>query len=125
MKQVSLFILLILTSCLQAEGFGNISADRAYEIINHPNSQVVILDIRTPEEYESGHIEGALNIDYYNENFKSELEKLDPEKQYLVYCRSGSRSGNSMQLFEIAGLKKVYNMRGGINSWKERGYPLK
>ena len=103
-----------------------ISAKEAYEIIqkNKNNSNFVIIDVRTPEEYESGHIENAINIDFYSDNFKDELKKLDKNKNYLVYCRSGNRSGSSLEIMEELGFKEAYHISGGISEWKSEGFPI-
>ena len=74
----------------------DITPEEAYALIqdNRDNQNFVIIDVRTPEEYASGHIEKAINLDYYSETFKDELNKLDKNKTYLIYCRSGRRSGS-------------------------------
>lgn len=104
----------------------NIDAKEAYKLIqeNLNNDDFVIIDIRTPSEFNSGHIKGAMNIDYYNSYFSENLNALDKNKTYLVYCRSGHRSGNSMQNFRQLKFKLTYNMLGGINSWKSEGFPV-
>lgn len=74
---------------------------------------MVILDVRTPEETAEGMIEGAEQLDYNADNFEAEIEKLDKEKTYLVYCRSGNRSGKACALMAEKGFKNLYNMKGG------------
>jgi len=78
-----------------------------------------ILDVRTPEEFENSRIPNSINIDFYNpQNFISEIEKLEKDNNYYVYCRTGVRSANSCQLMSELGFKKVYNLLGGIVEWK-------
>ena len=78
----------------------------------------VIIDVRTAEEFEISRIPNSKNIDFYNpQNFMQELEKLDKDISYYVYCRSGVRSSNSCQLMNEMGFKKVYNLVGGIVEW--------
>lgn len=72
--------------------------------------ELVILDVRTSDEYKDGHVKNALNLDFYSPNFKSELEKLDKNKQYLVYCRSGNRSGQASRLMQQLGFMHIINM---------------
>lgn len=84
----------------------------------------VLLDVRTPEEYNEGHIAGAINIDFHGENFKAELEKLDKTKTYDVYCRSGKRSAASAEIMGDMGFKKVINLSGGILGWQGKGYEV-
>jgi rhodanese-related sulfurtransferase len=75
---------------------------------------VVVLDIRTPREFKSGHIRGAQLLDYYSSDFVDKLKRLDREKTYLVYCRSGNRSGKSLKIFERLGFRQVYHLETGI-----------
>jgi rhodanese-related sulfurtransferase len=78
----------------------------------------VVLDVRTPEEYATGSLENANNVDYLDEDFfVSEMEKADKSITYYVYCRSGARSANACMLLEQMGFETVYNLRGGINNW--------
>ncbi len=76
----------------------------------------VLLDVRTRAEFDQQKINGALNIDFYNPSFRSEIEKLDKEKAYFVYCRSGNRSGQACHLMSKQGFTKLYNLSGGISS---------
>ena len=85
----------------------------------HSDENAVILDVRTPEEFETSRIPNSKNIDFYNpQNFMLEIEKLDRDKSYYVYCRTGVRSANSCQLMNELGFDKVYNLLGGIVEWK-------
>ena len=85
---------------------------------------VVLLDVRTPKEFKAGHIEGALLLDYYTSDFVDRLKTLDRQKTYLVYCRSGNRSGKSLAIFQKMGFNRVYHMATGINGWSREKYPL-
>ena len=79
----------------------------------------LILDVRTPEEFEISRIPNSINIDFYNpQNFMHEIEKLDKDISYYIYCRTGVRSANSCQLMGELGFNKVYNLVGGIIEWK-------
>ena len=85
----------------------------------HSDENAVILDVRTPEEFETSRIPNSKNIDFYNpQNFMKEIEKLDRDSSYYVYCRTGVRSANSCQLMNELGFDKVYNLLGGIVEWK-------
>lgn len=96
-----------------------VDSDAFFNQISTDN--VVILDIRTPEEYSSGHIENAVNVDYYAADFINKLEKLDKNATYMVYCRSGNRSGSTVTQMEKLGFKSVYELNGGINAWLKAG----
>lgn len=89
------------------------------------DSNMVLLDVRTVEEFAEGHLEGAMQYDYYEtESFKGMLEGLDKSKTYLIYCRSGSRSGNAMSMMQSMGFSSVYNLDGGILAWRAAGLPV-
>lgn len=85
-------------------------------IANNPN--IVILDVRTPEEFSGGAIPNAIEIDVKNPNFDSKIEELDKSKQYLLYCRSGIRSGKASKKMYSAGFTDLTSMEGGYNAWK-------
>ena len=82
----------------------------------HPKA--VILDVRTPQEFGSGHLPGALNIDIHGYDFEEQIENLDKDKAYYVYCRSGGRSGAASRYMKSKGFPEVYNMLGGILAWE-------
>ena len=88
------------------------------------NPDIVILDVRTPAEFAQGYIENAINVDFYSKTFPDELNKLDKEKMYLLYCRSGNRSGRTLKLMEELQFKTVYNMTGGIRQWIAEERPI-
>lgn len=74
----------------------------------------VLVDVRTSGEFASGHIEGAINIDFHSPSFLSDFKKLDPTKMYFVYCRSGNRSGQAAALLGAHGFSSVYDLSEGI-----------
>lgn len=112
-------------TALKTQIIENVTPGEASALIqdNQDNPDFVIIDVRTPEEYAGGHIEKAINLDYYSETFKGELNKLDKNKIYLIYCRSGSRSGRALDVMEELGFGEVYNMVGGIVQWNSKGLP--
>ena len=103
----------------------NITPEEAYILIqeNKDNPNFVILDVRTPEEFLGEHIENAVNLDYYSDTFRNDLNKLDKNKTYLIYCRSGSRSENALNIMKELDFREVYNMSGGIIKWNSEGLP--
>tara|TARA_A100001011_G_scaffold325832_1_gene349057 strand:+ start:27 stop:359 length:333 start_codon:yes stop_codon:yes gene_type:complete len=76
-----------------------------------------IIDVRTPEEYEQGHIQGAKNIDVGAETFITEIQELSKSDTLLVYCRSGRRSLYASQVLVSFGFKKIYDLEGGFLNW--------
>mgnify|MGYP005748057599 CR=1 FL=1 len=84
----------------------------------------MVVDVRTPEEVSEGHLAGAVNINFLGESFSSEIQNLNKNKTYLLYCRSGSRTRRAADQMQKAGFKKVYMLEGGITAWKEAGKPI-
>ena len=105
--------------------FKDVTPQESSEIIkeNINNPKFVLWDVRTPSEFQSSHLEGAVNVDYQS-NFKAEVEKRDKGKKYLLYCKSGIRSANAMEIMRHFGFKEVYNMLGGITYWADEGRPV-
>lgn len=104
----------------------SLSAEQTRSLIeqSREDPDFKILDIRTPAEYEKGHIEGAMLIDFYRPDFKQQIMRLHRGKSYLIYCRSGNRSGKALRLINEMGFKMVYHLAGGILEWQAKNYPL-
>lgn len=98
----------------------------AFELIqkNKGNSNFVILDIRTPEEFRDGHIADAINVDFRSENFGREIDRLDRNRTYFVYCRTGNRSYDALNLMGPIGFRSIVRLAGDINGWKSAGLPI-
>ncbi len=84
----------------------------------------VILDVRTPEEFAEGHIDGAVNLDIQSRDFEKGLRTLDRNKSYLVYCRTGNRSRQATIAMEALGFRSILHMNEGIVKWKQQNLPL-
>jgi len=104
----------------------DITAIESYYLIqnNTENPNFIIIDIRTPEEFESGHLADSIIIDYYESTFEKDIDQLDKEKTYLIYCRTGRRTGLAMDIMEDLNFLNVYNMLGGITQWGIEGLPI-
>jgi rhodanese-related sulfurtransferase len=85
---------------------------------------VVLLDIRTVREFNAGHIEGAVLLDYYASDFVERLKTLPRDKTYLVYCRSGNRSAKSLSIFNMLEFEHVLHLETGIRGWVQERYPV-
>lgn len=112
------------TPTITTAAYKDVTAGEGFELIqkNSGNVSFVILDVRTPDEFNSGHIKDALNIDVNATSFEQEVDKLDKSKTYLVYCRSGRRSVDASEKMLKLGFRYVYNMTGGIIEWEAGGY---
>ncbi len=84
----------------------------------------VVIDVRTPGEFEEGALDAAVNIDYRDEQFKTSINALDKSKTYFVYCLSGGRSGAAATYMRSNGFTHVIDMKGGILSWRKNNLPL-
>lgn len=84
-----------------------------------------LIDIRTPEELaETGYIPGAVNIDFYEDDFRSKLGELDKDQPVMLYCRSGNRSGQASDMLLDLGFTEIYDLAGGIVGWNAAGNPV-
>lgn len=92
------------------------------EVIAQPS--VIILDVRTPEEFNAGHIPNAININVADSNFSSEVSKLDKNATVAVYCRSANRSAVATNEMAELGFTDMYDMQGGIIDWEAAGGPV-
>jgi rhodanese-related sulfurtransferase len=88
------------------------------------DSDVVLLDVRTPREFADGHIAGAVLVDYYAADYVDRLKRLDRDKTYFIYCRSGRRSGKTLEILQKLGFQHVYDLATGIIGWSHEHYPL-
>ena len=107
-----------------ATGFSTVSADDAAAVLADAPDDLVILDVRTPEEYAEGHLEGAVLVDFYDADFADQLAELDPDVPYLVYCRSGNRSGQTLPIMEQLQFGSASDIDGGIIAWADAGLPI-
>jgi|SRR6056300_54256 rhodanese-related sulfurtransferase len=78
--------------------------------------EIMLIDVRTPEEYQAGHVENALNINFFDENFTDQIKDLNTDKTLYLYCRSGKRSMNASKALSALGYK-VVNLEGGYNAY--------
>jgi phage shock protein E len=102
--------------------FGLISTAAAAQLAVDP--EVVVIDVRTPEEFAEGHIEGATLIDINSPTFGDEIDALDRDVNYLVYCRSDNRSGQAVAIMQQLGFEQLWDMDGGVVVWSAEGRPL-
>jgi rhodanese-related sulfurtransferase len=95
------------------------------EIEKHrDNPDFVVLDVRTPEEYQNEHLENAKLLDVKSSDFEDKLENLDKDKEYFIYCKAGVRGCKACELMQKHGFEKVINISGGIDKWKSKRLPV-
>lgn len=87
-------------------------------------TDAVVVDIRTPGEWQGGIIEGALMINFYDADFVKKIKAIDAPYGILLYCRSGNRSGQALQILEKSGVESVRHLGGGIMAWQRAGASL-
>lgn len=116
MKNINKFFILspfiisiVLFSSCSNRGYKDINLKNAIKTINN-STNLIMLDVRTAEEYSTGNIPNSINIDVLSPDFKSKIELLDKNKEYLVYCRSGNRSAIASSIMATNGFIKIYNL---------------
>lgn len=107
------------------EGYPVLSPSEARETIGKRSGDpgFVLLDVRTPKEFDAERIEGAVMVDYNSPSFRDKIAKLDRSKSYLVYCRTGNRTNGAVKVMRELGFPNVSVFPGGITKWKEAGFP--
>jgi rhodanese-related sulfurtransferase len=124
MRKSILVLVVLLAGCSSSVSAGIQSVDAAEAQALVSEAGTVVLDIRTPDEFADGRVDGAINIDFYAADFADRIAALDRNATYVVYCRSDSRSGQAMDLFRDLGFAAVNEVDGGILSWIQAGLPV-
>ena len=101
----------------------NVTVADAEKLIK-ADPKVVIIDVRTPEEFKAGHIPGAKNIDFNGDDFEKQIAALDKSKTYVVHCAAGGRSTQACKIIEQVKLPSVYHMNEGFKTWEKAGKPV-
>ena len=125
MKKIFSVVIAVSALALSACGsssFTTQSADEFAKTIS--DTSVVVLDVRTPAEFASGHIAQAMNIDVEGGAFEQQIASLDKSKTYAIYCHSGRRSANAAKIMSKAGFTSLYNLDGGVTAWANAGQQL-
>lgn len=87
-------------------------------------SNLVILDVRTSDEYKNGHIKGAVNIDFFQKDFSMSITKLNPNSNFFIYCRRGNRSKKTLEMMRAMGYPQLHQLLQGIEGWVRCELPL-
>lgn len=118
-KNISLLLLLMMLSFAAAAQTIKQLNPSDYDKKLAEKKGATLLDVRTPEEYASGHLANATLLDYYSSDFKTRAAKLDKTKPVFVYCKAGSRSNGAANILSELGFKEIYDLSGGIMAWKQ------
>lgn len=100
-----------------------LDATAAAAFLAAPPAGLVVLDVRTPEEYAESRLDGAVLVDFSAPTFADEVAGLDPSVPYFVYCRSDNRSGQAVAVMQQLGFQQIYELEGGIVGWQAAGLP--
>ncbi len=122
---LSIMMLLFATGCEEDINKGEIklvTAEEMQTLLEQKDVQLV--DVRTSEEYEDGHISNSQNIDFNSPTFDEDISKLDKTKPVMLYCKSGGRSAKCSQKLLKAGFIKIYDLKGGFTQWKFKGFDI-
>jgi rhodanese-related sulfurtransferase len=115
----------LLTACGSAtDTVSELVAPTAAAEVLTEQAEVVVLDVRTPAEFSEARLADAVNIDYYDADFRDQVDQLDKDTTYVVYCRSGNRSEDATNIMRDLGFAEVYEVAGGIVAWSEAGLPI-
>ena len=131
-KQATVYILCmalvagLLPGIVQANEIISITPGQAYDLIQQEkdNPDFVIIDIRTPTEFKKGHIEDAILINYYSRDFLTEIDSLDRDRTYLMYCETSVRTTSSYRFIKRLDFKTFYMMIPGMAAWRENELPI-
>ncbi|UCE93629.1 MAG: rhodanese-like domain-containing protein [Flavobacteriaceae bacterium] len=85
------------------------------------NDGILLIDVRTPEEFASGHIENSININIGSDDFKEQIAALPKDQEIYLYCKKGGRSNSAAKMIEGMEFKKIYDLKGGITAWEDEG----
>ncbi|MHA7942988.1 rhodanese-like domain-containing protein [Formosa sp. 3Alg 14/1] len=119
LKYILILITVLCTNLMVSqEKSTSLSVDEFSKIMSE-QPELMVVDVRTPEEFDSGHLEGAINYNWKSEDFNNQISDLDKSKEVLIYCRSGARSAKAAEKMRSEGFTTVYELKGGLIDWKK------
>ncbi|MCW5919497.1 MAG: thioredoxin fold domain-containing protein [Bacteroidetes bacterium] len=123
--QSLLIVVVLLASCGVANSQkGKLLTPEVFEKMLHETPDAQVIDVRTPEEFNDGHLKNALNMNVNSKDFENRAPYLDKAKPLFVYCYSGGRSAKACEYFEKMGFKVIYDMEGGYSAWTDANLPV-
>jgi len=118
-----LILLISISSFLEAQTKKEVNS-KVVSVMLQKDAKLVVLDVRTADEFKEGHIKGAINIDIRREDAFARIDKLNRNVSYIVYCRTNHRSGMAVDHMMKSGFKKMYQMMDGFPGWVENKLPI-
>lgn len=127
MRTIILFSVFILAACQGQNSTNQDSTNGIFETVTKDDfskkmqekKDHLLVDVRTPSEYSAGTINNAVNIDWNNSNFETEISKLDKNKPIFIFCQKGGRSGKALKKMKGLGFQEVYDLQGGYGGWNK------
>ena len=120
MNRLTFLFLFFLFSC-ELLNTTDIKLISSSDFIEFQDSDYVLIDVRTPEEYDFGHIPNALNYDFYSDTFQSKILNLSKNESVILYCRTNNRSNKTAKILKEKGFKEIFVIEGGITEWVKNG----
>jgi rhodanese-related sulfurtransferase len=109
--------------CATAADAKNVTIDEVAKLVKS-DTNVVVIDVRTPREFEAGHIKGATNINFNDKEFAKRISALDKNKTYVIHCAAGGRSGKACEQIKTLDFKNMLHMNQGFSAWEKAGKPV-
>ena len=124
-KFIALIVVLILSSftVIEAQNKIEVNSKKVSKMIRK-DKKLIVLDVRTADEFKEGHINGAINIDIRQPDALEKIDKLDRNAKYIVHCRTNHRSKIASDHMVQSGFKTVYQMMDGITGWNQNKLPV-
>jgi rhodanese-related sulfurtransferase len=120
MNRIAILFLIFIFSCeLLSSPETNIISES--DFIELHDSEYTLIDVRTQDEFDSGHINSAINLDFYSDTFKNDILSLPKNKTIVLYCRTNNRSGKTATILKENGYKDILVIKGGITEWVKNG----
>jgi phage shock protein E len=125
MKKIYFLLILVLVfaSCQAQENGKKLVSPEVFQS-KVESGNVQLIDVRTPKEFKQGHLKNAKNMHLYDQDFGSQIDKLDKKETVYVYCKAGGRSAEAVEIMQNHGFENIVELDGGTDSWTENGKPL-
>ena len=120
MNRIAILSLILVFSCeLLSSPVTNIISES--DFIELKDSEYILIDVRTQDEFDSGHINSAINLDFYSNTFKNDILSLPKNETIVLYCRTNNRSSKTATILQENGYRDILVIKGGITEWVKNG----